>query len=436
MSHDAPIEYLLGLPQYANDGSPAQKPGLDRMEQLMAEMGAPHETIRTVHVAGTNGKGSVSSMIAATATAAGLRTGLHTSPHLTHVEQRMRVDGTPAPREWLADAIDRHRSLFDRVAPSFFEATVALSLRYFADRAVDLAVVEVGLGGRLDATNVLSPALALITNIDLDHTDLLGDTIEAIAREKAGIIKAQTPVLSGAEQSAARRVIAEVAADREAPLHELRDETTWRAPHTDLSGSVMDLDTPLRRYDRLRVALPGGHQQINAALAVRAAELVVPALQATADPVHEGLRDVRSLTGFRGRLDVLQEEPLVVVDVGHNPPSIEAGLRTLDRELTRRDGTLYVGFNAVQGKRLPAVAHLLAARNARVVPVPVDTARALSPAEIAETLRPHGVTVLDARPLATLLEDFQRQAQSGDVLLLTGSHKMVELLPADWAPST
>ena len=434
MSHSAPVEYLLGLPQYANDGAPAQKPGLERMEQLMADMGAPHEPLRTVHVAGTNGKGSVSSMIAAIATAAGLRTGLHTSPHLTHVEQRMRVDGTPAPREWLADALDRYRPLFDRVAPSFFEATVALSFRYFADRAVDLAVVEVGLGGRLDATNVLSPALSLITNIDLDHTDLLGDTIESIAREKAGIIKPKTPVLSGAEQAAARRVIAEVAADREAPLHELRDETAWRAPQTDLSGSVMDLDTPLRAYDRLRVALPGPHQQTNAALAVRAAELVVPAVQSTADPVHEGLRDVKSLTGFRGRLEMLREEPLVVVDVGHNPAGIEAGLQTLDRALTQRGGTLYVGFNAVQGKQLPTVARLLAARDAQVVPIPVDTSRALPPTEIAETLRTHGVTVLDARPLATLLDDFQRQARSGDVLLLTGSHKMVELLPADWAP--
>jgi dihydrofolate synthase/folylpolyglutamate synthase len=432
---DSPLEYLLGLPQYANDGAPAQKPGLERMEQLMAEMDAPHDALRTVHVAGTNGKGSVSSMIAAIATAAGLRTGLHTSPHLTHVEQRMRVDGTPVPREWLADTIDRYRPLFDRVAPSFFEVTVALSFRYFAEKSVDLAVVEVGLGGRLDATNVLSPALSLITNIDLDHTDLLGDTIADIAREKAGIIKPQTPVLSGAEQDEARRVIAEIAAEREAPLHELRRETAWRAPHATLSGSVMDLDTPLRAYDRLQVPLAAPHQQTNAALAVRAAELVVPALQSTAEPVHEGLRALRTLTGFRGRLEVLQTEPLVVVDVAHNPPAIAAGLRMLDREGSPRGGTLYVGFNAVQGKRLPEVARLFAAHDAHVVPIPVDTTRALRPDAIARTLRAHGATVLDTRPLAALLDDFQRQARSGDALLLTGSHKMFELLPVEWARS-
>jgi len=435
MSQSAPLEYLLGLPQYANDGAPAQKPGLERMEHLMAEMGAPHNALRTVHVAGTNGKGSVSSMIAAIATAAGLRTGLHTSPHLTHVEQRMRVDGTPAPREWLADTIDRYRPLFDRVAPSFFEATVALTFRYFADRAVDLAVVEVGLGGRLDATNVLAPALSVITNIDLDHTDLLGDTIPAIAREKAGIIKPQAPVLSGPEQHAARRVIAELAAERTAPLHELREETVWRVPHATLAGSVMDLDTPLRSYDRLRVPLPGTHQQTNAALAVRAAELVVPAVQSSAEPVHEGLRDLQSLTGFRGRLEVLQETPLVVVDVAHNPPAVEAALQLLDTVRAERAGTLYVGFNAVQGKRLPDVARLFADRDAHLVPIPVDTPRALSPAEIAATLREHGATVLDTRPLAALLDDFQRQARSDDLLLLTGSHKMFELLPPDWTAS-
>ncbi|MFB6247653.1 MAG: folylpolyglutamate synthase/dihydrofolate synthase family protein [Salinibacter sp.] len=432
MSRPDAVEYLLGLPQYANDES-AQKPGLERMERLMDGMGAPHEAIRTVHVAGTNGKGSVSSMIAAIATAAGLTTGLHTSPHLTHVEQRMRVGGTPAPRDWLVDAVDRYRPLFDRVQPSFFEVTVALSLRYFADQTVDLAVVEVGLGGRLDATNVLDPALAVLTNIDLDHTDLLGDTLAAIAREKAGIIKPHTPVLSGVDQAEARAVIAEVADERSAPLRELQDEASWWAPHADLSGSVVDLETPLRAYDQLHVALPGPHQQANAALAVRAAEFVVPAAQATAVPVYEGVRDVRALTGFRGRLDVLQDEPLVVVDVAHNPPSIEAGLRTLDRVLTRRDGSLYVAFNAVQGKQLAAVARLLAARDARVIPVPVDTARALSPCEMTETLRAHGATVLGARPLPTALDDFQQGAEAGDTLLLTGSHKMVELLPDDWA---
>jgi dihydrofolate synthase/folylpolyglutamate synthase len=431
MSRTDAVEYLLGLPQYANDEG-AYTPGLERMEALMDAMGHPHEAIRTVHVAGTNGKGSVSSMIAAIATAAGLKTGLHTSPHLTHVEQRMCVDGTPAPGDWLADTVAEYRPLFERVHPSFFEVTVALSFLYFAEQQVDLAVVEVGLGGRLDATNVLNPALSIITNIDLDHTDVLGDTLAEIAREKAGIIKPNTPVVSAVTQPAAQAVIEEVAEEHGAPLRFLRSEVSWWAPHATLSGSVIDVETPLRDYDRIHVSLPGVHQQTNAALALRAAELVVPAVQADAAPVYEGLKDVHALTGFRGRLDVLQDRPLIVVDVAHNPAGLDAGLQTLDVELTSRGGSLYVGFNAVQGKQLSRVGRLLAARNAQVIPVPVDTPRALSTDAIAEALRAAGATVLDARPLADVLNDFQHFADPSDALLLTGSHKMVELLPEEW----
>lgn len=431
MSRTDAVEYLLGLPQYANDDS-AHKPGLERAEALMDAMGRPHEAIRTVHVAGTNGKGSVASMTAAIATAAGLQTGLHTSPHLTHVEQRMCVDGAPAPGDWLAEAVAEYRPLFERVQPSFFEVTVALSFLYFAQQQVDLAVVEVGLGGRLDATNVLRPALSIITNIDLDHTDLLGDTLAEIAREKAGIIKPNTPVLSAVTQPEAQAVIEEVARERNAPLRFLQSEVSWWAPHATLSGSVIDVETPLRDYDRIHVSLPGTHQQTNAALALRAAELVVPAVQAEAAPVYEGLEDVRALTGFRGRLDVLQDRPLIVVDVAHNPAGLEAGLETIDIELTSREGTLYVAFNAVEGKQLTRVGRLMADRNAQVIPVPVDTPRALSTDEIADTLRAAGAAVLDARPLDDALADFQHFAQPSDALLLTGSHKMIELLPETW----
>lgn len=433
MSPPDVIEYLLSLPQYANEGEDAHKPGLERMEMLMEAMGRPHESIRTVHVAGTNGKGSVASMTAAIATAAGLMTGLHTSPHLTHVEQRMCVNGTPAPRDWLVETIEEYRDVFDRVEASFFEVTVALAFRYFADQQVDLAVIEVGLGGRLDATNVLHPALAVITNIDLDHTELLGDSLAAIAREKAGIIKSKTPVLSGVADEEARTVIEQIADERTAPRHDLRSEVSWWAPYSDLSKSVVDIETPLRAYDRVSVSLAGTHQQVNAALAVRASELVIPAVQATSAPVFEGLKNVRTLTGFRGRLDVLQAEPLIVVDVAHNPPGIEAGLRTLDRALTSRGGTLFVGFNAVRGKQLSTVARLLANRDVELIPIPVDTPRALSPTEIAETLQRHGVKILESRPLPEVLEDFQRFSESGDALLLTGSHKIVELLPDSWS---
>ena len=186
---------LLALPRFAGAGAAAYKPGLGRTRALLAALGDPHTVVPTVHVAGTNGKGSTASFAASVAQAAGLRVGLHTSPHLATLRERMRVDGRPAPPDWLDGALARWGGAVDAVGPSFFEATVALSLLYFAEQDVDLAVVEVGLGGRLDATNVLAPLVAAVTHVGLDHTDLLGDTVEAIAREKAGIAKPGVPFL-------------------------------------------------------------------------------------------------------------------------------------------------------------------------------------------------------------------------------------------------
>ncbi|MFP4228802.1 MAG: bifunctional folylpolyglutamate synthase/dihydrofolate synthase, partial [Salinivenus sp.] len=408
-------------------------PGLERMEALMDGMGRPHEAFRAVHVAGTNGKGSVCSMIASIATAAGLRTGLHTSPHLTHVTQRMRIDGVPAPTDWLADTIDAHWDLIDRVEPSFFELTVALTFRYFAEQNVDLAVIEVGLGGRLDATNVLRPALSVTTNIDLDHTDILGDTLGAIAREKAGIFKPGTPALSAVMQDEARTAIADVASAVGADLHELRDEVTWQATQADLTGSLLSVETPRRRYDDLRVSLPGRHQQTNAALALRAAELVLPAVQTDAAPIYDGLRDVQGHTGFRGRLEVLRETPLVLVDVAHNAPGIRATLDTVASAVDERGGTFHVCLNAVRGKGLDDTARMLADCGAVVTPIPIHTDRALPPDEIGERLRAQGVTTRPPQPLADALNAFVRTAAPEDILLLIGSHKLVEVLPEGWA---
>jgi len=431
MPHD-PLDYLLNLPQFANVADDAYAPGLSRMRTLLAAMGNPQEALRAVHVAGTNGKGSTSAMTAAIATAAGLRTGLHTSPHLTHVTQRMRVDGTPAPTDWLADAVDRYRPLFDRLEPSFFEITVALTFQYFAEQAVDLAVIEVGLGGRLDSTNVLAPALSIITHVDLDHTDILGDTLAAIAREKAGIIKPQTPVLSGVTQAEAQDAIAEVAAEQEAPLLRVRDEVEWTVNASGLGGSVMDVETPLRRYDDLRVSLAGAHQRANAALALRAAELVLPAVQDDPRPVCDGLRDVRRYTGFYGRVERLQDAPLIVVDVAHNPSGIRAALDAVAPVVCERDGTLHVCLNAVEGKGLPEVAQMLAEHGAHVTPFPMNTKRAIPPDEIAKTLRAHGVTTHAPQSLADTLDAFRRTAAPEDGLLCTGTHKVMEVLPDAW----
>lgn len=424
MSPDDALDTLLSLPRYAGVDDDSYKPGLARMTALLDAMDRPHKAFRSLHVAGTNGKGSVASMVAAIGTAAGARVGLHTSPHLSHVTERMRVDGAPAPDDWLAEAVTAHRDAFARIEPSFFEATVALSFRYFADEEVDWAVVEVGLGGRLDATNVLHPAVAIITSVDLDHTQLLGETLAEIAREKAGIIKRDVPVLSGATQPEAQRVIREVAQDHGAPFHAL-DDVSWSIRETDLSGTVVDLETPLRRYPALQLPFPGRHQHRNAALATRAGELVLPAVQEAPDPVVDGLCDVRRLSGLRGRLDVVATRPWIVADVAHNPSGLQATLDTVAPPVAERGGQLYVAFNLSRDKDLDGILALLAEHDVVVLPMPVAVDRSTPPDELVRAARKAGLRVRNPRPLEDTLSAFRQQAAPEDLLLVTGSHDLV-----------
>ncbi|MDX1429594.1 MAG: Mur ligase family protein, partial [Rhodothermales bacterium] len=216
------VKLLLALPRFTDKGASAYRPGLERIRSLLGAMGGPERDYPIVHIAGSNGKGTVASVVASILAASGLRTGLHTSPHILEIGERMRVDGTAANRDWLAANVLRYRGEMDRIKPSFFEMTVALSLLHFSEMKVDAAVVEVGLGGRLDATNAVTPILSVITNIGRDHADILGETVEQIATEKAGIIKAGVPIVTGVS-GPAERVIKTVAAERGAPYENVLD---------------------------------------------------------------------------------------------------------------------------------------------------------------------------------------------------------------------
>lgn len=417
-SPDDALAVLYALPRFTDAGAAAFKPGLDRMRRLLAALGDPHRAYPSLHVAGTNGKGSTASMLAAIATAGGRRTGLHTSPHLLALGERMRLDGTPAPEAWIAEAVARHHALFDAVAPSFFEATTALSLLYFAEERVDLAVVETGLGGRLDATNVLRPEAAVVTHIGLDHTDLLGATLPEIAREKAGIIKPHTPVFTAVTDPEAHAVLAEVAALRDAPLHDLHAETIVHAQRSYLDALVLDVTTPVRRYDGLRVGLAGRHQASNALLAVRGAEAV---LDAAPEAIREGLANVRRLAGLRARLEVVQRRPLVVVDVGHNPDGLAAALAFVQAQRPA-GGRLHVVLGLLRDKDATAIGRLLAQAGAIAATVSLPGARGTDATILARTLRAEGAeahpTTLDAaRAHAATLD-------ASDALLVVGSHQV------------
>ena len=233
-------EFLLGLPRYDKRGAAALRPGFERIEALLSRMNNPQHADPKVLVAGTNGKGSTSSMIASIGTAHGVRVGLHTSPHIRSVTERMRVDGQEADPKWLGDAVTRYRDAIEAIQPSFFEATLALSLLFFAKRKVEMAVVEVGLGGRLDATNFLSPVACAIAQIGFDHMDFLGDTLPKIAGEKAGILKPGVPAFTNNTDEAVLQTIRDRAEAVGAPLATTHEIFPWCGVVPTLRGTVID----------------------------------------------------------------------------------------------------------------------------------------------------------------------------------------------------
>ena len=285
--------YLLQLPRYGDKGKKALNPGFARVNAMVEAMGHPHARLDCVHVAGTNGKGSTAAMTAAILQSSGLhRVGLYTSPHLVSMRERIRCDGVPVPSAWMNAAVRKYRPVMDTVRPSFFEAVTALAFLYFAERNVSVAVIEAGLGGRLDATNIVTPRLSIVTGIDYDHMNVLGNSLEDIAREKGGIIKQGVPLLTATRQPEALAVLKAIASARSASVHVAQRECTVAAKHHE-HGLTLSVTTPETTHATLTVGLAGLHQATNATLAIRAAELAGRAGPAA---VRAGLRNVRALS--------------------------------------------------------------------------------------------------------------------------------------------
>ena len=412
-------EFLYKLPRFALVGNDAYQPGLDRMDRILDKMGRPEQAFRSIHIAGTNGKGSTAAFIAAIASAAGLKTGLHTSPHLLYVGERMRIDGVPASPSWLDATVPLYTKLFLDTEASFFEVTTALSFLYFAQYDVDLAVVEVGLGGRFDATNILQPELSIITNVALDHEAILGDTIEEIASEKAGIVKARIPILTGATEPDVTRVIRGVSERMGAPLHIVEDEVTIET----LSPARVTIRTPEATFENLEIDLPGSHQNWNAATAIRALELCPHLVEAGSYSVRVGLEQVRARSGIRGRTEILQRHPHVILDVAHNAAAMMVSAET-SIALTGRLDHVYLGL--MKDKRISLFASWLAEYGIPVSTLHLESDRAVNPYDLATLLRKDGVDIeQEGLAVAAALDRFTLEAKSDQVCLFLGSHLIV-----------
>ena len=319
-------------------GGAAYKEGLENTLTLDAHFGHPHRRYRTIHVAGTNGKGSCSHTLAAVLQEAGYKVGLYTSPHLVDFRERIRVNGVPVPEEYVIRFVEEERSFFEPLHPSFFELTTAMAFRYFADERVDVAVVEVGLGGRLDCTNIIRPDLCVITNISFDHVQFLGNTLEKIAREKAGIIKRGVPVVIGEATEETRPVFEAKAKETDAPIYFAED-------------------CDREDYPDIEFELKGLYQKKNKQTLLTALPMLKEAgYHIDEQAVRSGFAHVTSLTGLMGRWQKLQNSPTLVCDTGHNVGGIRYIVEQLKEEKYRR---LHIVMGMVNDKDVRGVLGLM-----------------------------------------------------------------------------
>lgn len=319
MTYDETIQYLFNsAPLFQHVGGAAYKEGLSTTHILDAHFNHPHNQYKTIHIAGTNGKGSCAHTIAAILQHTGLKVGLYTSPHLVDFRERIRVNGEMMPQQYVIDFVEEERSFFEPLHPSFFELTTALAFKYFAEQHVDVAVIEVGLGGRLDCTNIISPILSVITNISFDHTQFLGNTLAQIASEKAGIIKHKVPVIIGECNAETRPVFEHKAHEVEAPILFAEDnKEVLSSEFSDLYGHKLRHYTT-RSFGDIYGELTGECQIKNTNTILCALHSLSKIFSVTHEDITYAFEHVCEMTGLRGRWQILQERPTIICDTGHN----------------------------------------------------------------------------------------------------------------------
>lgn len=425
MTYQETLDYLYTqTPVFQRDGASAYKPGLDTARALSAAFGDPHRRYRAVHVGGTNGKGSTAHTLAAIFRSAGLRTGLYTSPHLLDFRERIRVDGEMISRDAVVDFVERYLAMPDVKDrhPSFFELTMTMAFEWFALREVDIAVVEVGLGGRLDSTNIIMPELSVITNISKDHTAFLGDTLREIAVEKAGIIKPGVPVVVGEAEGDVLRVFEDAAARAGSPLvmavpvvaREM--DGGWLYEGCGMDGGDV--------YGEL-----GGEFQPRNAATVLAAVRTLGLPQVTAEAVRAGFAGVCGLTGLRGRLTTLCCAPYTLVcDTGHNPGAWQyLGAHLAGVKAPRK--TVVVGFAA--DKDVDTILSMMP-RDARYLFTKPSGNRGLDAAELVRMAGRHGLRGETAETVADAVARVRSEAVDGEYIFVGGSNFVVADLLAVW----
>lgn len=383
------------LPMFQRQGAVAYKKDLSNTYLLMKQLHEPQRKFKSVHIGGTNGKGSTSHMLASVLQEAGYKVGLYTSPHLVDFRERVRINGIMIPEKFVCNFIEKHKEFFEENQLSFFEMTVGLAFAYFADEAVDIAVIEVGMGGRLDSTNVITPLVSAITNISLDHTQFLGETLAEIAFEKAGIVKPNVPCIIGESTPETRPVFTEKA-------------STVKAPISFASPLSVALASDLK----------GSYQLKNQSLLLAIVEeLRSQSWQISDTVVLEALQNVKGNTGLRGRWEILQESPRVVIDTGHNKAGIQVILEQLTNEKYKE---LHVVFGMVNDKSLSDILGMLP-KNAYYYICEASIPRAKKATELYAEVVAHGLNAFLMSTPTEALECAMNNASTEDIIWVGGS---------------
>lgn len=394
------------------------KLGLENISSFLETIGSPQLKYKTIHIAGTNGKGSTAAMLEAILRVAGYRTGLFTSPHLVSMRERIRVDGNKIQKRSVASFIDHHRPELTKRKISFFELMTAMALEQFARRKVDIAVMETGLGGRLDATNVLSPMLTITTDISRDHVEILGSTIRKIAREKAGIIKPGVPHLIGLLPEEALEVFRRECSRRKAPLKKL----SRRDYRIDSEQMQLQFRSNGIVYDNIRPALYGYHQLQNAALVVKAISILKKnGLEVSGREISRGM----SITDWPGRFQILTRRnlPIHLLDVAHNLSGVKAFVESFKHRFPGRKGLILTGF--VKHKEHQKIFDALSEITREYILVPLNNRRSVRPEEMAATINFRRIPISTYPSMKSGYRKLLKGSRSDDVIIVIGSHFLV-----------
>jgi dihydrofolate synthase/folylpolyglutamate synthase len=396
--------------------------GLHGIQTLLLQLGHPDRQFQSIHIAGTNGKGSTASMIAAMFTAAGYKTGLYTSPHLIKFNERIRINGEPIPSRTVARLTTAVRSGVKKNNITFFETVTAMAFKYFAESKVDIAIVETGLGGRLDATNVLRPLVSVITTIGLEHTQILGSSLEKIAYEKGGIIKKGIPCVSGVTSSKSLRVLKKISIARRTKLLRINSKNK-SIRHASLEGSSVDFTVGKEKLHNVEISLAGQHQATNALIAINAVYAANRSgeFRVGEKAVRGGLKNIQQYSGLSARLSIVKKNPLVIADVAHNPEAVGTLCASLER---LRLGKMNIVIGLMQDKDYMKIVPELRKMARKVFVVEARTDRSRSAADLVKEFRR---LEIKAECFNNVVSGFSSalRRHEGAPILITGSHFVV-----------